>query len=233
MHSLRLFLFSFLFLPFICNAQNFEWLRWSPLPGATSDYDNFNAIATDPFGNTYMAVQFSGIINIGEYSFQSNSVEDICILKYDASGQFIWAKAMGSLYWDQVNGMDCDASGNLYLTGHYFGELWYEDSSLYGNAGGREMFLMKIEPDGDVAWAVNGANVWDEEGTDVRALPGGGVVMSGRANNTAMIGNLQLNHPVFYMQEFIACFDDDGVGQWIRSCGPSGSSSLYYSNSNL
>jgi hypothetical protein len=215
------------------DAQNFQWLQWSPRPGINSDVENFNAIACDPFGNTYLAVQFTGVLTIGSYSFQSAPIDDICILKYDSTGQFIWAKAMGSLYWDQVNGMDCDAEGNLYLTGHYFGVFRYGGDSLIGNAGGREMFLLKVTPEGQVAWAVNGANPWDEEGTDVRALPGGGVVMSGRANNTAYIGNLQINNPNLVMQEFIAAFTSDGEGQWIRSCGPSGTSSLYYSNATL
>lgn len=232
-NSIKIILFLLLTLAEAATAQNFEWLRWSPRPGIDSDVENFNTIACDPFGNTYLAVQFTGVLSIGSYSFQSNPIEDICILKYDSSGQFIWAKAIGSQYWDQVNGMDCDAEGNVYLTGHYFGILNYGSGTLVGNVGGREMFLIKLTPDGDVAWAVNGANPWDEEGTDVRALPGGGVVMSGRANNTAYIGNLQINNPDLVMQEFIAVFDNDGVGQWIRSCGPSGSSSLYYSNATL
>ena len=228
-----IFLFSFFSFPINSIAQSFEWLQWSPNSGQNSDYDNFNAIATDPFGNTFMAVQFTGVLDIGEYSFQSNPIEDICILKYDVNGEFLWAKAMGSLYWDQVNGMDCDENGNLYLTGHYFNVFWFDNDSLIGNAGGREMFLMKLLPDGQVDWVVNGANPWDEEGTDVRAMPGGGVVMSGRARNTAYIGNLQLDHPEYLMQEFIAYFDDNGVGQWIRSGGPTGASSLFYSNAKL
>ncbi len=230
---LRIIALSLLILPYSLSAQNFQWVNWSPRQGLDSDYDNFNAVAVDPSGNSYLAAQFSGILNIGSYSFQSNFVEDVCILKYAPDGQFLWAKAIGSQYWDQVNGMDCDAEGNLYLTGHYFGVLRYGNDSLVGNAGGREMFLMKIEPDGDVAWAVNGANPWDEEGTDVRALPGGGVVMSGRARTTASIGNLQLVDTTLLMVEFIAAFSDDGLGQWIGICGPAGSSSLTYSNSNL
>ena len=55
---------------------------------------------------------------------------------------------MGSLYWDQVNGMDCDAEGNLYLTGRYFGVFRYAGDSLIGNAGGSELFLLKVTPDG-------------------------------------------------------------------------------------
>lgn len=224
---------AFLFLSTTLVAQNFQWVNWSPRPGVDSDVENFNSVAVDAEGNSFLAVQFSGVLAIGGYSFQSNFVEDVAILKYNPDGDLLWAKAFGSLYWDQINGMDCDEQGNLYLTGHYFGVLWYDNDSLVGNAGGREMFLMKIQPNGDVAWAVNGANPWDEEGTDVRALPGGGVVMSGRARSTAFIGNLQILDTTLLMVEFIAAFNADGVGQWVGICGPAGSGSLTYSDSQL
>jgi hypothetical protein len=99
------------------------------------------------------------------------------------------ATAFGSQYLDQVNGMDRDEQRNLYVTGHYFGVLWFDNDSLVGNAGGREMFLMKILADGQVAWAVNGADVWADDGRDVRAMPGGGVVMCGRACDSGWFGN--------------------------------------------
>ena len=227
---LKIITLSLLILPYSLSAQNFQWVNWSPRPGIDSDVENFNAVAVDDQGNSFMAVQFTGVLNIGNYSFQSNSVEDICILKYAPNGDFIWATSFGSIYWDQVNGMDCDAEGNLYLTGHYFGVLWYGNDSLVGNAGGREMYLMKISADGDFEWAVNGANVWDDDGRDVRAMPGGGVIMCGRAHDTGSIGNLQLNNPNLLFQEFIAYFDDNGVGQWIRGTIPSVTN---YSNSKL
>lgn len=222
-----------LFCSLTLQSQNFQWVNWSPRPGVDSDVENFNAVAVDPFGNAYFAVQFTGIITLGTFSYQSHSVEDVCIVKYDSSGQLLWAKAFGSPYWDQVNGMDCDAQGNLYLTGHYFGVLDYGSDSLIGNAGGREMYLMKMQADGTVAWAVNGANPWDEEGTDVLALPDGGVIMSGRARTTAYIGNLQIDEPDMLVVEFMARFNSDGVGEWVHACGPAGYSSLTYSESNL
>jgi hypothetical protein len=227
---LKIIALSLLILPYSLSAQNFQWVKWSPRPGIDSDFDNFNAVAVDDQGNSFMAVQFTGVLNIGNYSFQSNTIEDICILKYAPNGDFIWATAFGSQYWDQVNGMDCDEQGNVYLTGHYFGVLWYGNDSLVGNAGGREMYLMKISADGDFEWAVNGANVWDDDGRDVRAMPGGGVIMCGRAHDTGVIGNLQLNNPNLLFQEFIAYFDDNGVGQWIRGTIPS---VAVYSNSRL
>lgn len=212
------------------SAQNFQWVKWSPRPGIDSDFDNFNAVAVDDQGNSFLAVQFTGVINIGSYTLEANTVEDVCIIKYAPNGDFIWATAFGSQYWDQVNGMDCDEQGNVYLTGHYFGVLWYGNDSLVGNAGGREMYLMKISADGDFEWAVNGANVWDDDGRDVRAMPGGGVIMCGRAHDTGSIGNLQLNNPNILFQEFIAYFDDNGVGQWIRGTIPS---VTVYSDSRL
>jgi hypothetical protein len=217
---------------FKASSQNFEWAQWF---ATNSDEDNFNAICTDDSGHVFLAIQFNNVMTIAGETFQTAPIEDVLIIKFDSLGNGLWANQISSPYWDQVNGMDCDAAGNLYLTGHYFGNLTVENTTMLGNVGGREFFLIKYSKDGQLLWTVNGANPWNEEGTDVMATPDGGVIVSGRGNNTAQYGNLTLQspNPDWYMQEFVAKYDANGIGQWIHSCGPTNSANEFYSKSKI
>lgn len=101
-------------------SQNFEWAKWFQ---TDSDEDNFNAVCTDDSGHVFVAIQFNTVMTVAGETFSSASVEDVLIIKMDSTCNPIWANQISSLYWDQVNGIDCDAEGNVFITGHYFGNL--------------------------------------------------------------------------------------------------------------
>lgn len=212
------------------SAQGWQWQHNL----LTNSDDNFNAMTCDNDGNVFVGVQFNNLLQIGSYSFQTNPVEDVCVVKYDSLGNVVWAQAFGGLYWDQINGMACDAAGNVFVVGHFFAELFYYDTSVAGSTG-RDIFIMRINADGTFGWIQTGSNIWDEEATDVVVTAQGDIIVSGMANNTSIIAGMELisDVPNVYMQEFIAKFSNDGTPLWIRSAGATDYSSNSYSRSCL
>jgi hypothetical protein len=212
------------------SAQGWQWQHNL----LTNSDDNFNAMTCDNDGNVFVGVQFNNLLQIGSYSFQTNPIEDVCVVKYDSSGNVIWAQAFGGLYWDQINGMACDAAGNVFVVGHFVAELFYYNTSVVGSTG-RDIFIMRINADGSFGWIQTGSNVWDEEATDVVVTAQGDIIVSGMANNTSVIAGMELisDVPDVYMQEFIAKFSNDGTPLWIRSAGATDYSSNTYSRSCL
>ena len=140
-----IYLLVIIFTSNTARSQNFEWAKWFQ---TDSDEDNFNAVCTDDSGHVFVAIQFNAVMTVAGETFSSASVEDVLIIKMDSTGNAIWANQISSLYWDQVNGIDCDAEGNVFITGHYFGNLTVENTTMLGNAGGREFFLIKYNKDG-------------------------------------------------------------------------------------
>src|SRR5687767_12824606 len=59
-----------------------------------------NQIATDKYGNVYVAGYFTNTADFdpspGVANLKSNGLDDIYFAKYDASGNFLWAKSVGS-----------------------------------------------------------------------------------------------------------------------------------------
>jgi hypothetical protein len=219
---------------FLCiqetKAQGWQWEH----NFLTNSAENFNAMTADSEGNVVVGFQFNNLLQIGSYSFQTNPVEDVCVVKYDSLGNLLWAQAFGGLYWDQINGMACDSAGNVFVVGHFTAELFYYDTSFVGSTG-RDIFIMRINADGTFGWLQTGSNVWDEEATDVVVTPEGDIIVSGMANNTSVIGGMDLisELPNVFMQDFIAKFSNSGEPLWIRSAGATDYNSNTYSRSCL
>jgi len=212
------------------SAQGWQWQH----DLLTNSDENFNAIACDNDGNVFAAVQFNNLFQVGSYSFQTNPIEDVCVIKYDSLGNVLWAQALGGLYSDQINAMDCDSAGNVFVVGHFTSELFYFNTSITGSTG-RDIFIMRINADGSFGWIQTATNVWDEEATDVAVTAQGDIIVSGMANNTALIAGMALisDLPNVYMQEFIAKFSNEGTPLWLRSAGATDYTSSTYSQSCL
>jgi len=84
-------------LPQLIQCQNPQW-HWAK--GFGGDYvDKANELATDADGNVYMAGEFySSSITFGSTTLYNTGVSDIFIVKFDSSGQVIWAQLSG---WGQ------------------------------------------------------------------------------------------------------------------------------------
>ena len=76
--------------------------------------------------------------------------------KLDASGNFVWAKNLGSTSYDAGYAIQTDASGNIYITGSFAGTVDSDPgtgtSNLTSN-GGDDIFILKLDASGNFLWA--------------------------------------------------------------------------------
>ncbi|CAN5135540.1 hypothetical protein BH09BAC5_BH09BAC5_10330 [soil metagenome] len=146
-------------------------LDWAIGVGGTgSDYGN--AIALDAQGNTYTTGFFSGTVDfdpgIGIQNLTSHAYCDIFILKTDASGNFLWAKAIGGGGIDEGNGIAVAPSGNIYITGSFAHTVDFNpspapaDTFFLTNADdpcNTEIYILKLDNNGNFIWAKSVAGV--------------------------------------------------------------------------
>lgn len=82
--------------------------------------------------------------------------DDIFISKLDPTGNFVWAKKMGSTISDQGYSISIDAEGDVYTTG-YFQSIADFDPGVgtytLGSAGGTDVFVSKLDAAGNFVWA--------------------------------------------------------------------------------
>jgi hypothetical protein len=165
MKKLLLFILSGLFLINI-NAQttaNFEWARKT---GGTGS-DQGRSVAVDASGNVYTAGSFQGTVDFdpgaGTYTLVSLGSDDAYVTKFDAFGNFIWAKTFGGTLQDVAYDIDLDQNGNIYTTGHFENTVDFDPSaSTYTitSLGLQDVFINKLDPSGNFIWTkvLGGAN---------------------------------------------------------------------------
>ncbi len=67
---------------------------------------------------------------------------DIFVVKYDSSGNVIWAKSIGGTDWDDYGGISTDASGNVFVTGQYSSPSINFGTASLTNTGDDDFLLL-------------------------------------------------------------------------------------------
>ncbi len=113
------------------------------------------SIAVDLFGNIYTAGQFIGPADFDPgpavYYLPFVNQIDGFVTKWDAVGNFLWAKNISSVGQDWASSVAVDNGGNVFITGSYSGT-----ASIIGvpvtAAGGTDVFITKLNSAGNSQW---------------------------------------------------------------------------------
>jgi hypothetical protein len=154
------------------------------------------------------------------------ALADMFIAKYDADGNFIWAKQMGGSGDQRIQSLSTDPQGNIYTTGFFFGSPYFDapGGTTVSTQGSEDIFLAKYNSSGALLWAqgfgsVNGSPTSTESGLDVGTDDMGNVYFTGRLlgaadfdPNTAA-GSLMPT--TSGSASFFAKLDGGGTLQWV------------------
>ncbi len=133
---------------------------WAKSIGGVS-YDRGGAMIKDSAGNIYTTGYFTGTVDFdpGPDTFNLTSYMgyDIFILKLDASGSFLWAKALRSSYVINISSIVVDTSGNIYATGNFLDSIDFDPGLGVYNLvtykyGGYATFYLKLDANGNFVW---------------------------------------------------------------------------------
>ncbi|MEZ6191110.1 MAG: SBBP repeat-containing protein [Phycisphaerales bacterium] len=100
-------------------------------------------------------------------------------IKFDPSGNKLWARQIGSTQNDDGYSVSTDVWGNIYISGETYGDF---DGNT--SAGESDVFLTKYDPDGNKLWTRQiGTDSWDA-GRAVTTDALGNVYISGETRGT-------------------------------------------------
>ena len=103
--------------------------------GSTEDDNNYGA-AVDAAGNLYVVGETAGSVdsrtNAGSF--------DLLLVKYDASGNWVWTRQYGSTTDDVALGIAVHVAGTIFVAGETGGGL---DGNT--NVGGNDLFVLKFD----------------------------------------------------------------------------------------
>lgn len=152
-HSLSLLVaFGSLFVcPWTASGQtpSFRWVQ--TLGGSASSRLDF--LEVDGDGNRYAVGTFRGHFSSGSESLESvGNLANVFIAKTSPSGDTLWLRKVVPHDDFSVQDVVVDAHGGLVMTG-YFESLAIFDPTVLNSRGAGDIFLVRYDPAGNLAWA--------------------------------------------------------------------------------
>jgi hypothetical protein len=204
-------------------AQNCEWAK----SAGGIYYEGGNSVATDANGNIYMTGYFqSPTITFGSTTLTNPSVVGgaVFIVKYDAAGNLLWAKAAGNTAGSATGmSVSIDASSNVYITGRFdnpsitFGSITITNGSTISDD---EIFIAKFDSSGNVLWAKSAGGSDDDFGQSISTDASGNAYITGSFSSPSItFGTTILTTSINGGIIFFVKYATDGSVLWATSEG--------------
>lgn len=169
-------------------------LVWARAIGGTG-IDVGIAVAVDGAGNVYTTGCFTGTADFDPGPGVANLTSaggtfdaDVFVSKLDFNGNFVWAKGLGGADSDWAEGIAVDAAGNVYTTGSFFDAADFDPGAAtvtLNSGGGDDIYVSKLDSDGNFLWAVAMGGTGTDVGTDIAVDAAGGIYTTGSFQGTA------------------------------------------------
>lgn len=199
---------------------------WAKRVGG-SNYDTGSDICIDVSGNVYLTGHFgSSSITFGSITLTNTNLgsEDMFVVKYDASGNVLWAKSAGGMNSDYGIGISTDISGNVYVTGGFQSPSITFGSTTFTNAGICDMYVVKYDGSGNVLWAKSTSSATSTDaGHSISTDVLGNVYVTGYFQSSSItFGSITLTNAHSGWEEmYVVKYTTEGGVLWARSAGGS------------
>jgi hypothetical protein len=173
---------------FVWKLDSSGSLMWTSRFGGAL-IDNAASIAVGPTGDLFLTGAFYGTSDFdpgaGTANMTAVGVQDSFVAKLDSSGNYAWARQLGSTLNDFGNSVTVDAANNVYTTGTFQSTVDFDPGSGTSNmisSGTSDAYVWKLDTSGGLVWArqVGGSS------SDV-----GNSVTVDASNNLYVAGNFQ------------------------------------------
>ena len=181
----------------------------TPIVGLVLGDDTLTVQAdTLVFNSDTTVVTSSNSTRIYSNRLQTDSENrDIVLVKYDTNGNLLWNKRLGGFESDVLTDMALDPSGNLLLTGYFWGATEF-DSQALTSAGKNDIFVTKLTSDGSLLWAVSAGGAGNDISHAIAINSSGSPYITGTYDFNSTFGDLTIYGAV--NDFFMASFDAEG-----------------------
>jgi hypothetical protein len=163
----------------------------------------------------YAAGATSGSVNGEPFVYQ----DDAFLIKYNSTGGIEWTREFGTSSWDRAYGIAGDSSGNVYVTGHTYGNL------TGGNVGGRDVYIRQYNSSGSVVWTDQFGSTNNDDCWGIAVDSEGNSYIVGSVYNK--VDDEPDENLIGSGDSFIRKYDINGVKQWTRIFGTTSGDQAY------
>lgn len=192
------------------------------------------AITVDAAGNAIVAGRFSSnTIAFGATILTQQGSMDVFVVKYDPSGQVLWARGAGGGSNDEAYSVAVDQNGAIYIGGYFNSTISFGTTTLT-TSGISDGFVAKYGSNGVLSWARKCGSSSDDRVKSIAVDANGICYVTGFFGaNQFTIGTYTLGVG-FLNNSFVAKYDSSGLVQWAHAIdGFSIATSIALKNNNL
>jgi gliding motility-associated-like protein len=148
----------------------------------------------------------------------------ICLLfssSFSKAQTFDWLITGGGPLSDKATDIAIDPDGNLFLTGYYNEEATFGPFAVpFQNPSSKEVFVAKMDPDGNYLWVKYGENFFDDRGLGLCTDNQGNVFVTGTCWGGLNFGTLSAYNSSSYTDQiFVLKLDGNGNEIWLKNAG--------------
>ncbi len=199
-------------------------LQWVRSVGG-NDAETGYGITSDHNGNVIITGQFKGTATFGTTTFTSmlNPLTglrsfDIFIIKYDPSGNFIWAEQGKAKYDDRGLDVAVDLNNNIFVVGQFSDTVVFD--AIHNNAVMNAGYLIKYDPNGNEQWFVK-MSALQTIVYGIAVDTNDDIVITGdyKGNLAIFTSPIIYNTSAYTNKIFIAKFNSSGNVLWVDNDG--------------
>ena len=159
--------------------------------------------AEEDLGRSVQQTTDGGFIIAGSTNSFGAGDEDLWVIKTDVNGDTLWTKTYGGIEEDQGNSIKQTSDGGYVVVGN---------TESYG-AGDNDVYLIKINSDGDTLWTKTYGDINNESGIDIQLTSDGGYIILGSKSSVT---------PPTQWEIYVIKTDSNGDTLWTNTFGGTG-----------
>lgn len=206
-------------------------LNWVNTIG--SRFDEYAAVVDDlPNGDVVVAGVFSGRLDLdpgpGSSEVIATGNMDVFVVRLGASGDVLWSRGFGGPGRDRIWAVATDEAGNVILGGDFESEVDFDPgvgSALRRPQGAKDLFVLKLDPEGNLDWVHTFGGVGEDHLTDLETFPDSSIVVVGYFFDTVdfgVQGSSDSRAAVGGRDVFVTRIDPRGRPRWTQTFGGAG-----------
>lgn len=185
-------------------------LQWRGYFGGTNN-DRSHAVVQAEDGGFVMA----GFTESNDFDINnSQGSYDFWVVKVDALGNFVWQGSFGGTGIDRAQDIATTADGGFVITGNTFST----DADVTENNGESDIWLLKIDAEGEKVWEKSFGGSQFEDGQSVIRSRDGGFILVGNSKSTDKDTNANAGENDIWLIKT----DANGNMTWQKTFGGSG-----------
>lgn len=190
--------------------ENGNWL-WVVNAGGSNE-DLSYSIAVSNEGNIFITGYFRFSATFGTHTITGDFSSNVFVACLDTDGNWLWATSANGTYYGSGNDIGIDNFENCYVTGYFCEEIYFGNITLTSN-GEEDIFVAKLDSDGNWQWAINaGGNDFDR-GNAIALDNNANSYVTGYFKETSIFGSNTLSSNG-NSNAFIAKMDENGNWLW-------------------